>query len=111
MIYAIIIAVAGAFFGFENPFARFPALILLLPAALAHLGATAPDGRAAWRRGYLAGVLSAALPLYWTALPVHDYGGLSWILAVPCPVLLSLVLGLYPALFALLVHWGARSLR
>jgi apolipoprotein N-acyltransferase len=111
MYLPVVFAALGAFFGFENPFVRFPPLVLLVPAALAHIGAQAEDGRGAFRRGYFAGVLSAALPLYWTALPVHDYGGLGWLLAVPCPVLISLVLGLYPALFCLVMFWATRTLK
>ena len=39
-----------------------------------------------------AAVLSGALALpgyaaslYWLAIPVHDHGGLPWVLALPCP--------------------------
>lgn len=62
---------------------------------------------AAFRRGWIVGGLAYAAGIYWVALPLHDYGGLPWYLAVPCPVLLGLYMGLYTGVFAL----GVRSVR
>lgn len=90
---------AGAFFAFANPVARFPLLILLFPWCLARLAQTAESPKRAFRLGWLCGTLAASAGLYWIALPVHDFGFLPWILAVPCPVAMGCVLGLYTGLF------------
>lgn len=42
--------------------------------------------------------------LYWLAIPVHDFGGLPWALAAPCPLLMGAYIGLYGGLFAALAH-------
>ena len=42
------------------------------------------------------------LPLL--AIPVHDFGGLPWALAAPCPLLMGAYIGLYGGLFAALAH-------
>lgn len=110
MIPAAFLAIAGAFFGFANPLYRLPILALFLPTGVAAAALYAPSNARAWRIGYIIGVLSALGPLYWTALPIHDYGGLSWYLALPVPVLMALVLGLYPALVAVLARFAARRL-
>lgn len=99
MFWPGLLAVAGSFLAFANPLARFPALILALPLGLALLARRAPSVREAFRGGHLAGVAAAACSLYWTSLPVHDYGGLPFAAAVCVPVLIGLVLGLYPAAY------------
>jgi len=100
----ILLGTAASFAGFANPLFRLPPAILAWPLVLALLARQAPDGKAALYWGWLCGALSASASLYWIALPVHDYGGLPWLLAVPCPLLMGVVLGLYPALLC----WGLR---
>ncbi|OLN27259.1 Apolipoprotein N-acyltransferase [Desulfovibrio sp. DV] len=107
---AAILAVAGAWLGLANPVYRLPFLVLLLPAALAYVAVYAPTTRAAARAAYWIGALSASASLYWTCLPIHDFGGLPWVLALPVPVLMGLVLGLYTAALALALRLGAQRL-
>ncbi|WP_461209508.1 apolipoprotein N-acyltransferase [Desulfocurvus sp. DL9XJH121] len=96
-----LLACCGAWFGFANPLAHVPPLALLLPLGLTLAANGAPGPKAAFRRGLLMGAAACAGALYWMALPVHDYGGLPWILAAPCPVLVGLALGVYLGLFCL----------
>ena len=90
---------AGAFLAFANPVARFPLLIVLFPWCLGRLALSAQSPKRAFRLGWLCGTLAASAGLYWIALPVHDFGFLPWILAVPCPMAMGCVLGLYTGLF------------
>lgn len=113
---ALLGALAG-FLAFENPFIRLPVLVLAVPWSLASLARLAANGKNALKLGWFQGALAASASLYWIALPVHDYGYLPWILAVPCPLLMGAVLGLYPSLFCWLLFstrqamhpavWGA----
>ena len=107
----ILLGALASFLAFANPVARLPLLVLVVPWTLAALARQASGPKQAFRSGWLTGTLAAAASLYWIAIPVHDYGSLPWILAVPCPMLMGVVLGLYPALFCCLLHWTKRSLR
>jgi apolipoprotein N-acyltransferase len=107
---AAILAIAGAWLGLANPLYRLPLLILLLPAGLAFVAVRAPTTRAAAKAGYWIGALAASASLYWTCLPIHDFGGLPWVLALPVPVLMGLVLGLYAAALTLTLRFGAQRL-
>lgn len=102
-----IIIILGAFFGFANPVLDAPPLVLVLPAGLCLLAMNQPNWRKALRAGWLAGTLAYGACLYWVAVPVHDYGNLSWLLALPCPVLLGMYMGVYTGLFALGVRLAA----
>lgn len=105
MTVACILAVLGGWLGFANPVYRLPILVLLLPAGLT---AAAIRARTPWRAarlGLLVGGLASLGTLYWTALPVHNYGNLAWPLALPVPVLLAMVLGTYDAVFAGLIRF------
>jgi apolipoprotein N-acyltransferase len=51
------------------------------------------------RTGFLISLPGYAAALYWIALPVHDFGNLPWILALPCPVLLGGLLAAYAGVF------------
>lgn len=100
---ALAIAVT-CFLGHANPVAHIPLAVLLFPAGLVLLAHTAPDPKAAFRRGLLTAWAGYAACLYWVAVPVHDYAYLPWALALPCPVLLSAYLALYPAAFCWLMR-------
>ncbi len=67
------------------------------------------DGRWAGRLAYLSGVVASLGLLYWTALVVVQYGGLSRPLGAVLMVLLCLVVGLYYGLFGALVGWWLRA--
>ncbi len=100
----IVLAVGGAWFGHPNPLLHVPPVVLLFPAGLCILAARATGPRQAFTLGWLTGSLAFTACLYWVALPVHNYGFLPWILAAPCPMLLSMVLGLFTGLFTLGLH-------
>ena len=79
------------------------AWLALLPLLAALVGRR---GRGAGRLGYVAGVVSALGLLYWTAIVVAQFGGLSIALATGAMVLLCLALGLFLAFFgAMLGLW------
>jgi apolipoprotein N-acyltransferase len=83
----------------------FVAWIALLPLLLALRGAA--PGRA-FRLGYVTGFVAGLGILYWTALVVVQYGGVSQPLALIAMVLLCMAVALFPALFAWLVaRWLA----
>ena len=100
----------GAWLGFANPLLHFPPAALCLPLGLAFIGFRAIRARQALKAGWLAGTLAAAGCLYWIVVPVSLYGELPWYLALPCPVLVSMVLGAYFGLYSLAMHWAGRKL-
>lgn len=62
----------------------------------------------AFRLGYLTGAVSSLGLLYWTALVVIQYGGLSFPVGIGVMTLLCLAVALFPSLFALVVsRWAA----
>jgi len=107
----VLLGALSGFLAFENPFVRLPLLVLAMPWSLAALARLAVNGKHALKLGWLQGALAASASLYWIALPVHDYGYLPWILAVPCPLLMAAVLGLYPALFCWLLFSTRSTMR
>jgi len=76
------------------------AWVALLPLLWALLDVR---GVRAARLGYIAGFVSGVGTLYWTALVVRQFGGLSLPIATIAMLLLCLAVALFPALFALLV--------
>ncbi|WP_243362875.1 apolipoprotein N-acyltransferase [Fundidesulfovibrio terrae] len=107
----VLLGTAAGFLAFANPVARLPLLVLGFPWVLAQLARQARDSRHALKLGWLTGAAAASASLYWIALPVHDYGFLPWILAVPCPLLMGAALGMYPAVFCWLLFATRESLR
>jgi apolipoprotein N-acyltransferase len=100
----------GAFLGFANNVLHLPPLALGLPAGLAWLAFRAASFKQAFKRGFIGGLAACLVCLYWIVNPVHVYGGLPLALALPCPVLVSMVLALYYALFTALLYLAARRL-
>lgn len=100
----MLLALLGAGFGFANPILHAPGMIVLLPTALIMVAERAKGAKDAARLGFLTALPAYAAALYWLAIPVHDYGGLPWALALPCPVLVGAVLAAYAAVFCLLLH-------
>lgn len=94
----------GLWLGMPNPLFQLPLLVLLYPAALYCIGTTAESWKQALRIGWICGLVAASACLYWISIPVHDFGGLPWILAVPCPLFMGTYIGLYGGLFAALSH-------
>ena len=105
-----ILACAGGWFGFANPLVHLPLAVVLYPISLFLLGRQASTSIQAARLGWVAGTLTTCLCLYWIVYPVHNFGSLPWVLAIPCPILISMVLGLYTSVFAVGAHLASRSL-
>lgn len=105
-----LLAVLGAWLGWANPVYQEPFLILLFPAGLAWLAISADNARQAAKRGFLTALVAYLGCLYWVFVPVHRYGHIPLVLALPCPVLLSMYLGAYPALFCGLLRWARPKL-
>lgn len=83
------------------------AWVALAPLLLAI--SSAPDGRTAFRRGYVAGAISSAGLVYWTEAVVVQFGGLPLVVGLLVMVLLCLTLALFPSLFAWIVwRWIRR---
>lgn len=99
---AIILFSAGA--GYANPYLHFPAAVLFLPITLGYLGMRTDSPRKAFKDGWIAGSIACIICMYWLAVPIGLYGGLSWLIAVPCPVLISMFVGLYYGLYAWAMH-------
>lgn len=102
MILPIIIILFSAGVGYANPFLHFPAAVLFFPITLGYLGMRADSPKTAFKEGWLAGSLACLICLYWIAVPIGVYGGISWLIAAPCPILISMFIGLYYGLYA----WG-----
>ena len=105
-----LVAAVGAFVGIANPVWHFPGAVALFPLGMAWIGIETPTAKSALKRGWMAGSLAALCCMYWVALPLHDYGGLPWVLSLPAPVLMAMGLGIYPALFALAARESVRHL-
>jgi len=101
----------SSFLAFANPFVRLPFLIVCAPWMLALIARQTSRARAAFKWGWISGALAASASLYWVVFPVHNYGLLPWPLAVPCPILMGMVLGVYPGLFCAALHIAGRSMR
>lgn len=95
---------AGIWLGFPNDLAGLPPLVLLWPAALAWLGLYAPTSGAALRRGWLCSMAGGMAALYWLSMPVHNVGGLPWLLAIPCALFIVACISSSGGLFAVAAH-------
>jgi len=81
------------------------AWVALAPLLIALHGA---EGRLGLRLGYVAGATSALGVLYWTALVVVQYGGLSLPVGIAVMTLLCLAFAVFPALFGWVVaRWSS----
>jgi len=105
MSIAVVVALLGAWFGHANPVSHLPGVALLFPSTLLWLGLQTDSPCKAFRQGWICGSLTYAACLYWIFLPVHVHGGLHWILALPCPVLVGMYLGLFAGVFSGLICW------
>jgi len=93
---------AGIFLGYANPVYQFPPLALFFPACLAIFARIMPTARGSFYAGWLCASLGSSACLYWLSVPMHDFGGLPWLLTVPPILALGGYLGLYGGLFSLL---------
>jgi apolipoprotein N-acyltransferase len=76
------------------------AFVALTPLLVALVGTTPLEGA---RLGYLTGAVAAIGTLYWTALVVVQYGGLSLPVGIAVMGLLCLAFALFPLVFGLVV--------
>lgn len=106
--WLILLGALGLFFGFPNPLAQVPLLLLLCPFSLYLLAARNPKGKAAFLRGWLLGLAGQSLALYWLTVPMIEVGQLPLFLAVPALMLLTAYLSLYYGLTALAMHLAAK---
>lgn len=92
-----------------NPFLHIPVCILLFPVGILQIAQTGGTPGRTFRHAWFAATLAYAATLYWVAIPVHNFGYITpkiqvpWIIAAFCPLLLGTYLGLFPAIFALLL--------
>ncbi|NDV27390.1 apolipoprotein N-acyltransferase [Desulfovibrio sp. JC010] len=106
----IIIAMFSAGIGYANPLLHLPAAILGFPLALGFIAFSAASPRKALKRGWIAGSLAGIACMYWIAYPVGVYGGLSWALAIPCPILVGMIVGTYYGIYTYILNHAARAL-
>lgn len=109
-LFLVVAAALGAWVGYANPWAQFPLAMLALPAGLAALGLDAESPTAAFKRAWLAGTLAALGCLYWVYWPVHRYGGVHWLLALPMPVLMAMIMAVYFGLFGMVAQVAGKRL-
>lgn len=105
---AFVLAILGVFFGFSNPLLYFPGLIILFPGTLVWLALRSQASFQTWKLAWMISSLAYAISLYWLVVPVHYYGGLPWVLSLPCPIIMGFYLGLYPSIFVLAVSWASK---
>ena len=109
---AILIAIATvcAGIGYANPLLHFPLAALGFPLILGLIAFSARSPRQAFKRGWIVGTFSSLACLYWLAYPIGVYGGISWLLAVPCPILMAMAVGTYYGIYTFILSFAARRL-
>lgn len=109
MLTLVLIATFGAWVGFSNTLFHFPLAALAFPLGVTWIGLRATSWRKGLQFGWLAGWMAAIGCLYWVIVPVQNYGGMPWYIALPCPILLSAIMALYYGVYAVIIHYaGAR---
>ncbi len=108
MFLPILATAISTWIGFANGHFQVPILALCLPLGLSWIAFGASSPRRAFKFGWMASTLALTGCLYWLILPVGQYGGLPWYLALPCPVLVSMFLSLYYGLFSLALYHAAK---
>lgn len=106
----ILIAMLSAGLGYANPLLHLPAAILAFPLALGMIAFSPQSPRKALKQGWIAGSLAALACMHWIAYPVGVYGEFSWALAIPCPILVAMLIGTYYAIYTYILHYAARTL-
>ncbi len=99
-----LMGVLGLWLGFPNDLAEVPPLVLLWPAALAWIGLRAPTRGTAMRYGWLTSLAGSMAALYWLTLPVHNVGGLPWLLAIPCALFIAACISSAGGFFSMAAH-------
>ena len=89
---------------FPNPAGQMPLLVMLFPGILSIMALQLRSPRRVFLFGLLSGMAGYGACLYWLAVPVHDYGYMPWLIAMPFPLLLGTYIALYSGLFGLALH-------
>lgn len=97
-----IATVLGLWLGFPGQAFSCPALVLLYPLATALLGTGSATDKQAFLRGWIAASLGHTLALSWLYVPMVQVGGLPLAGAVPCAILVCVILATQGGLFALI---------
>ena len=110
MLTLVLIATIGAWVGFSNTLFHFPLAALAFPLGLTWIGLRATSWKGSLKFGWLAGWLASIGCLYWVIVPVQNYGGMPWYIALPCPILLAGIMSLYYAAYATIIHFAGKRL-
>ncbi len=95
-------------FGFANPIFQFSAGVILFPLLMYHITLTKDTPREIIPLAWSVGATIYASCLYWIAYPVMNFTSVPLVVALACPILLGLYLGLYPLLYCIIL-WYARD--
>lgn len=93
--------VLGLWLGYPNKLVSLPFAALLYPLGLAMVGRFASSARQAFVEGWLVALTGHVLALYWLYVPIITVGGLPLAAAVPCAIVVCLVLATQCGVFAL----------
>ena len=104
LVVCSLLGALGLWLGLPNPLVQVPLAALLYPAMLYRVGQHATSGGEAFRHCWLMGLVGASASLYWISVPVHTVGGLPWVFAALCSMLLGAYAGVYGAVFGLLAY-------
>lgn len=99
--FLVVLGAGGFFFGNANPWWQVPPLVLLMPACLAIFASLLPSYWSTFYAGWACSGLAYAASLYWVSIPIHDFGDVSWLFAVPSAAALGAYLGLFGGTFSL----------
>ena len=87
--------------GFPKPEMFYLTWVALVPLLYAVRGRT---GKQAFFLGYLAGVVHTMTCLFWIRHAIYHYGGFSYAVSLLILLLLSCIMAVYPAVFALIAR-------
>lgn len=108
MLSLVFIATVGAWVGYSNTLFHFPLAALAFPLAVTWIGLRATSWKTGFKFGWLAGLFASIGCLYWVIVPVQNYGGMPWYVALPCPVILSGIMAIYYGAYATIIHVAGR---
>ncbi|WP_252379580.1 apolipoprotein N-acyltransferase [Desulfovulcanus ferrireducens] len=104
-IFGILSCCLGLFLGFANPIFHFPPFIFLFLCSLNSIALKKNSPGEVFRTSLVCSIPAYSLALYWLVVPVHKYGQLPLILAIPCPILMGCYLSLFSSCYALTINF------
>ncbi len=96
-----LVSILTIWFGFANPVGQFPPGVLLFPLIMYHLSLSQGPVKRVMGSAWLFGAMVYSTCLYWIAYPVINFTSVPLVVAIACPILLGLYLGIYPLLYSL----------